>query len=144
MDNFLTLFDLIGVLARRRYQTAERYFSTLGLNHTEARLLRLLSQWGGETTQEALSSLLFVDRSNAGRALHRLEQEALIVRRKDDTDKRTNLVHITAKGAAAVVELAKLRDKMVQHFFGDLTEDEAGAMVALLRKVVTEEEYVSR
>ena len=80
MNNLNTLFDLIGGLARRRFQTAERYFSTLGLNHTEARLLNLLDRENGAATQDALSNMLFVDRSNAGRALKSLEHEGYIER----------------------------------------------------------------
>ena len=135
--SFLALFDLIGELARRRYQTAERWFSTLGLNHTEARLLTLLRQEDGAAAQDVLSSRLSVDRSNAGRALQRLEQDGYILRRKDDADKRANLVRITPKGRKAVVEIEKLRKRMAQSFFGDLKEDEAEAVVNLLRKALS-------
>ena len=134
MDNFLTLFDVIGELARRRYQAAERCFAALGLNHTEARLLTLLGQQGGTATQDALSNLMFVDRSNAGRALNHLEQAGHIERRKGDGDKRTKLVQITAKGQTAVGDIVKLRREMAQHFFGALTADEAGSVVDLLSK----------
>ena len=137
MDNFLTLFDLIGVLARRRYQAAERHFSTLRLNHTEARLLTLLHQQNGAATQEALSDLVFVDRSNVGRALKNLERDGHIKRRKDDADKRTNLVQLTATGRKAVTEIAKLKKTMAQSFFGDLKESEAGEVIHLLEKAVT-------
>ena len=140
MKNILVLFDLVGVLARRRYQAAERYFSTLGLNHTEARLLTLLHQEDGAATQDALSNMLFVDRSNAGRALKSLEREGYIERRKDDTDKRTNLVQMTAKGRTAVAEISKLRTEMVRGFFGDLTEEEAGEIVGLLRRACRDED----
>jgi DNA-binding MarR family transcriptional regulator len=136
MDNLLTLFDLIGELARRRRQAAEQGFSALGLNHTEARLLTLLDREGGAAAQDALSNLMFVDRSNAGRALHHLEQAGQIERRKGDVDKRTNLVHMTAKGQATVAEISKLRGEMAHSFFGDLTDDEAGSIVALLRKAL--------
>jgi DNA-binding MarR family transcriptional regulator len=139
-DSFAALFDLIGVLARRRYQTAERYFSALGLNHTEGRLLRLLSQQHGAATQDALSSLLWVDRSNAGRALKGLEQRGYIIRRKDGADQRANLVRITAKGRKAVVEISKLRKKMAQSFFGDLQDNEASTILDLLGKVLPNEE----
>lgn len=140
MDNLLALFDLIGVLARRRYQTAERSFSALGLNHTEARLLTLLHQEGGASTQEALSNMIFVDRSNVGRALKSLEQKGYIERRKDDGDKRTNLVQITAKGCEAFTEVSKLKKKMAQSFFGDLTNEEAGAIVETLGKAIKNDE----
>ncbi len=141
MDNFLTLFDVIGELARRRYQAAERCFAALGLNHTEARLLTLLGQQGGTATQDALSNLMFVDRSNAGRALNHLEQAGHIERRKGDGDKRTKLVQITAKGKTAVGDIAKLRREMAQHFFGALTADEAGSVVDLLSKALRNEDH---
>jgi len=134
MNSLQALFDLIGVLARRRYQTAEQYFATLGLNHTEARLLTLLSEEGGAAGQDALSNRLFVDRTNSGRALKHLEDEEYVRRRRDAEDKRANLVEITAKGRKAVTEISKLRKKMAQSFFGDLTEDEAGRIVELLGK----------
>jgi DNA-binding MarR family transcriptional regulator len=134
MKNIQKLFDMIGELARRRYQTAERCFSALGLNHTEARLLTLLRREDGVAAQDVLSNGLSVDRSNAGRALQRLAQEGYISRRKDDADKRANLIQITAKGRKAAVEIARLRKKMAQSFFGDLTEAEAGVIVDLLEK----------
>lgn len=139
MDNFMTLFDLIVVLARRRYQVAEQHFSALGLNHTEARLLTLLHRAGGTATQEALSGELFIDRSNAGRALKSLEETGYIERRKDNADKRTNLVHITAKGRKTVTQIAKLKEKMVDGFFGELTSSEAGKAVELLNKALVGE-----
>lgn len=78
MSNRQELFDLIGALGRRRYQVGEQAFSSLGLNHTEARLLTILDRESGEATQDALSSSLFVDRSNAGRALKSLELQKQI------------------------------------------------------------------
>lgn len=140
MDNFRKLFDLIGVLARRRYQTAEQYFSALGFNHTEARLLTLLHQENGTATQDALSSMLFVDRSNAGRGLKSLENGGYIARSENEGNKKTKLVQLTAKGHQVVVEISEMRKKMTQNFFGDLKEAEAGAIVELLQKALTNED----
>ena len=136
MDHFLTLFDMIVVLARRRYQEAERRFAALGLNHSEARLLNLLSEAGGSATQETLSNRLLVDRSNAGRALKQLEAGGYVERRKDETDKRANLVQMTPKGRDAVAETSRLRVEMARNFFGDMTEDEAGMVVKILNKAM--------
>jgi MarR family transcriptional regulator, transcriptional regulator for hemolysin len=140
VNGLLTLFDLVGVLARRRYQTAERCFSALGLNHSEARLLTLLRQKEGVATQDALSNMLLIDRSNAGRALKRLEREGYVVRRKDDVDKRTNLVQLTAKGRKAIAEISTLKRKMARSFFGDLKEEDARAIVGLLEKALAGED----
>jgi DNA-binding MarR family transcriptional regulator len=138
-NGFLALFDLIGELARRRHQAAERYFSVLGLNHTEARLLTLLRQEDGAAAQDALSNRLSVDRSNAVRALQRLEHDGYVLRRKDNADQRANLVQMTPKGRKAAVEISRLRKKMAQSFFGDLREKEAGAIADLLKKTLTNE-----
>ena len=136
MENFETLFDLIGELARRRYGAAERAFAAIGLHHTEARLLTLLSRDGGKCTQDALSARIVVDRSNAGRALKQLEHAGLIQRRKDAADKRANLVEITPEGRKAVARIARIRTEIASTFFGDLTNDEAGTVLALLGKVL--------
>jgi DNA-binding MarR family transcriptional regulator len=130
------LFEVIGALARRRYQAAERSYAALGLNHTEARLLAMLADGGGAVTQDALSRRLFVDRSNAGRAFKRLEQAGYIGRRKDDADNRTNVVDITPNGRDAAAEIKRLSDEMARTFFGDLTESDAATVVRLLRKAL--------
>ncbi|MBN9390940.1 MAG: MarR family transcriptional regulator [Chloroflexi bacterium] len=139
MNNLLTLFDLIGELARRRFQIAEKHYSALRLNHTEARLLTLLHREDGKASQDTLSNMLNVDRSNAGRALKNLEAEGYIERYQSAADKRTNLVKITDKGRETVAEIEKLKEKMIQEFLGDLSEDEAGQIINLLRKVYSNE-----
>ncbi len=140
MDNFQKLFDLIGVLARRRYKAAEQRFSALGLNHTEARLLTILHQEKGVATQDALSNRLFVDRSNAGRGLKNLEWKGCIKRSENEGNKKTKLVEITATGRQTIVEISKIRKKMAQSFFGDLTKGDAGTIVDLLQDALADED----
>lgn len=140
MQSFPELFEIIGVLARRRYQCAERQFAKLGLNHSEARILILLEQEEGTATQDTLSSQLFVDRSNAGRALKSLEHSGHITRKKDETDKRTNMVHLTALGKDTILEIQKLKQGIIDGFFGTLSEKEAGHVVTLMKKVMTKDE----
>ena len=133
----IELFELIGALARRRFQAAERSFASLGLNHTEARLLAMLADEAGPTTQDALSRRLSVDRSNAGRAFKRLEQAGYVGRRKDDTDNRANLVDITSKGRETAAEVNRLRTEMARTFFGELTDADAATIVKLLGKATS-------
>lgn len=140
MSQYLELFEMIGVLARKRYLAAERSFATIGLNHTEARLLYLLDQAGGSAAQDELSNRLFIDRTNAGRALKRLEQERYITRSKAKTDRRAYTVAITEKGRTAVADILRLRDTMVATFFRELSEDEAGQVVMLLNKALSPKE----
>ncbi len=140
MNPYHSLLDLVGTLARKRFVMAERYFAKIGLNHTEARMLNLLSRAGGTATQEALANQVFIDRSNVGRALKALESEQYILRCKDAADKRSNLVTITPKGEELVVEIQKIGVEMAQSFFGELTESEAETIIKMLSPAAKGEE----
>ncbi|MCE9557858.1 MAG: MarR family transcriptional regulator [Armatimonadetes bacterium] len=137
LNGLSALFDLVGVLARRRFQVGERAFASLGLNHSEARLLTLLHMQHGEAKQEVLSNMLSVDRSNAGRALKGLESKGYVCRVKDDSNGRTRLVSMTSQGREATTAIERLRTEMAKSFFGDLKEEEARLIVNLLRTSLT-------
>lgn len=144
MSYLTQLFDLVGELARRRYRVGERAFASLGLNHTEARLLTLLDLHGGTATQEALSNMLTIDRSNAGRALKKLEQAGYVERRRDAGDGRTNEVHTTDRGRSCTADIVKLRGQIAQEFFGELTEADADKVIALLQPAMRSGEPVAK
>lgn len=130
------LLELIGVLARRWHQAAERGYGALGLNHTEARLLAMLAGEREATTQDVLSRRISVDRSNAGRAFKRLEREGYVTRSKAGADARTNLVEITPEGRRAAREVARLRRELAGSFFGDLGAEDAATAAGLLRNAL--------
>ena len=140
MNSYNVLFDLIGTLARERYVMAERHFARLGLNHSEARLLNLLYREGGTASQETLSGKVYIDRSNVGRALKSLEDRRFILRVKDVSDKRSNVVSITDEGERMVVEIQKVGQVMAESFFGDLSQDQAAEVVRLLSSVTKGED----
>ena len=140
MDPYVELFELLGALARQRYTSGERFYASLGLNHTEGRLLRLLYEQQGEASQDTLSGLIFIDRSNVGRALKKLEAEGYVNRRKEDGDRRTNRVRITEKGIAFVKDATAQSAALARAFFRDLTSDEASLLVDLLGKVAAHED----
>lgn len=134
----LELAELIGRVARRWHQLGEKSFAALRINHTEARLLTLLEQHGGGATQDSLSNQLNVDRSNAGRALSRLEDSGMVIRRKDEADARTKLVDITDAGRAAVNEIAQVRIEMAESLLGTLSKVDTRKASELLRAVLAE------
>jgi DNA-binding MarR family transcriptional regulator len=136
MDNFQRLFEVIGVLARKRRQAGDRGFAALGLNHTDARILTMLDQQGGTASQEALSQMIHIDRSNVGRSLKRLEEEGYVARNASATDKRANLIAATKKGRNVIKQITEVRARIAAGFFGDLTHEEAGEVERLLRKAV--------
>lgn len=130
----LGLFELVGELSRRRYQLGERAFAKLGLNHTEARILSLLVGYSEAPTQDALSSRLTVDRSNAGRAMKGLEQRRLVAREKHVSDGRTYVVRLTDEGRDAARQIEQMRAGMAQELFPQLSNTQADALIAQLEQ----------
>lgn len=135
----LVLAELIGRAARRWHQLAEQSFAALRINHTEARLLTLLRREGGSATQDVLSNQLSVDRSNAGRALSRLENAGLVARRQGESDGRTKSVEITEAGDAVVEQIASLQAEMAQELLGRLTKAQVRAASDVLTAVLDDE-----
>lgn len=135
MSRFNLLFDLLGELARRRYQLAEQNFALVGLNHTEARILSLLSQFGGESSQDDIAQKMNVDRSNVGRALKNLETRGLVDRSRSDEDKRAFLIKLTSEGCDFIDQIASIKNRTVNSFFGSMSEDEAAVVYGLLKKL---------
>ena len=138
MNHYAVLFDLIGDLARKRFHAAEQTFGTIGLGHSEARLLNLLGQLGGSASQTTLSTRMVLDRTNTGRALARLEQSGDIERIPSPVDKRSNDIALTDKGRITLQTIADLRQEIIASFFGDLTTSEAATAIRLLRKAIPE------
>src|SRR5687767_9061421 len=135
MKSFERLSDLIGAFARRRHQMAEKSLATIGLNHTEARLLTLLRQ-SGAATKDVLSNQVFVHRRNASRALKHHEQTVHVVTRRDQAGRRAQLGEPTRKGCQAVVAISRLRKSMARGFFGDLKPAKADTIADLLERAL--------
>lgn len=131
-----SLFELIGDLARKRHALAEEQFARLGLTHTEARLLTLLGQVGGNAPQDVISQGITIDRSNVGRSFNSLEQRGYVQRRQHFADKRAKVVALTEKGNETVAEIQRIREEMAATFFGDLTEEQAGEILNTLQRAI--------
>lgn len=132
-EPYVALFELLGELARARYSLAEQGYAPLGLNHTEARVVHLLSQ--AAIAQDQLSARFMVDRSNVGRAVKSLEQQGLVVRQANPADKRTSLLALSASGQQLALQLGGTKQQIMAQFFQGLEPDEASVVYGLLKKI---------
>lgn len=139
MTSRQALFDLIGVLARKRHHLAEEEYTALGLNHTEARLLTIIRERGGSMPQEDLSQRVGIDRTNTGRALQKLENKGYLLRESDETDRRAKFIRLTTKGSSAAAEIAEIRKQLALTFFGSLSELQAQRIVGELETALADE-----
>jgi DNA-binding MarR family transcriptional regulator len=82
-----------------------------------------------------LSNNLTIDRSNAVRALQRLPENGFVLRRKDEADRRANLIRITSKGAKLAGKIGMIRRELAHQFFGELREAEATVVLDLRKPI---------
>lgn len=132
----MILFDMIGTVAKRRYQIAEQFLSTIGLNHTEAILVTLLRNAGSEATQEELSRMVIIDRSNVGRALRRLREHIYITFHKDNIDRIVNIIQLTPSGHTLARKIDKIKKRMANELCCGPTQDEAEHIIMLFNKSI--------
>jgi DNA-binding MarR family transcriptional regulator len=95
---------LLDHLARRMRVRAESVLGPLGLRPRHLVALTVLRDHGG-STQQALSGVLQIDRTNLVGLLNELEREGLIERRRCTEDRRRHTVHLTSLGSERLAEL---------------------------------------
>lgn len=95
---------LLDQLARRMRVAGEDVIAAHGLRLRHFVALTVLRQ-RGESTQQALSELLQIDRTNLVGLLNELEAERLIERRRSEQDRRRHIVRLTATGGRRLARI---------------------------------------
>jgi len=138
-DEYLELFELIGVLGRKRYMFAAPYLVSSGFSPTEARLLTLIINHGGPISQDELSSKIHLDRTNVGRGLKKLEQQGYVTRLRDEKDRRANFVTATPNAKKEASKIHKIRIQAADDFLGHLNSADVNSLTNSIKKVLKDE-----
>jgi DNA-binding MarR family transcriptional regulator len=124
---------LLDHLARRMRMRAEIVLSPLGLRPRHLVALTMLRDHAG-STQQVLSGMLQIDRTNLVGLLNELESDGLIERRRSTEDRRRHLVHLTSLGSERLAEaefaLAAAEDQILT----GLTEAQRESLYQLLQQ----------
>ena len=87
------------------------------------------------TTQQALCDSVGIDPSKLVGLLNDLEDEGLLVRRRDPADRRRHIVEVSAEGRKRLEKAERAAKEVEKELFADLDEDELQALHALLARV---------
>lgn len=120
--------------------------STSVLNQVVPRLQKAgltFSQFGvlealfhlGPLCQKELGDKLLQSGGNITMVVNNLERQGLVVRLRDEVDKRYMVIHLTWRGTQRIEELFPLHLQDLVQTFDVLSEDELEALNGLLRKV---------
>lgn len=83
----------------------------------------------GEVTQQQVADRLSLDKSRVSRLCSALERKHLLVRQRDESNRRNLRVRITASGAAAAAQLRQTWRKRHERLLAAMTPDERRALL---------------
>jgi MarR family transcriptional regulator, organic hydroperoxide resistance regulator len=89
----------------------------------------------GAINQQGLADLLFVTKGNVVGLIDRLSARGLVERQNSETDRRVNLLHITAEGRRLVDRALPRQRQLISHLMDPLTKPEAETLEKLLARL---------
>ena len=99
---------------------------------------------GHATGTSQLSKMLLASRGNITRLLDRMENHRLIRRESSPSDRRVSEVRMTDAGERLFASLAPDHEGWAQDIFGALSEAELADLIAMLRKLRTQLDSLSK
>jgi MarR family transcriptional regulator, lower aerobic nicotinate degradation pathway regulator len=126
------LFKRLGMNAKE--QSLEAYESLSGLHPYHHAILALLDE-GSRETQGAIADALGYDKGQLVGLLDELEDKGLVERQRDPSDRRRQIVGMTAAGRKTLGQLRQLHQRLEREFLAPLDDDERHELHVLLRRL---------
>jgi MarR family transcriptional regulator, lower aerobic nicotinate degradation pathway regulator len=106
-----------------------------GMRRHHYSLLAALDE-AGPASQADLSRRTTIDRSDMVATVNELEEQGLVERKSDPTDRRRNVVAITPAGRRRLGQLDRLLAKVQDELLAPLSTRERDQLVSLLARIV--------
>ena len=130
-----TLLGIV-VTASLLLKFADKFFGRYGITGTQFNILKMLREFEKEgLSQQELSQKLVVTKSNVVGLIDRMERNGYVQRKSHPTDRRFNLLDLTAKGKKLVDELEVLYFKKINEFMNALPEQQKQSVITALEEV---------
>ena len=129
---------LMAFIAEHASERFERELAAEGIRARHAALLVLIDA-EGPMSQRALGRRLRIDKSPMVGLVDDLEQLGLAERRRGDSDRRVQAIHLTTRGRTALQRVRRLADDENERTFGVLDDDERALLHDLLLRVAEAE-----
>src|SRR5437763_2119171 len=118
VSSALFLLKRLGMSAKEQSLSA---YEEAGLHPYHHSILAVLDE-GSRETQGAIADALGYDKGQLVGLLDELEEGGLVVRKRDQADRRRHVVEMTAAGRKALERARKLSTRLEDEFFARLDE----------------------
>jgi len=108
--------------------------SGLGISSAQTRVLASLYREGG-ITQTELAEETEMEKAPLGRLLDRMEEQGLIERRPDPTDRRVRRVHLSTRVEALEPRMWEPASTMFQTALAGMSAEDVDALMALMSRL---------
>ena len=126
---------LLVIAGRTGQELASRRLAPMGLNVRLCGVLNLLAE--GPISQQALGEQLGIDRTTIVELIDDLEQQGVVVRRRNPADRRSYALSLTPKGRTVRRRAARVFDDAADEFFNALEPAERSLLEDMLRRLIT-------
>ncbi len=131
----------IGTMIGRAYRilkyNIQKEFLNAGYNLTLEQwvLLHILKMKDG-ISQHDISQIIFKEKTTITRLIDGVEKKKLIVRVRDDKDRRNNLIYLTDDGKIAESVLTPIAERINKKALNGFTKEETEMSFALMNKMI--------
>jgi DNA-binding MarR family transcriptional regulator len=126
---------LLVIAARTGQELASRRLAPMGLSVRLCGVLNLLAE--GPISQQALGEQLGIDRTTVVELIDELEQQGVVVRRRNPADRRSYALTLTPRGHTVQKRAARIFDAAADEFFDALDLAERPLLLGMLRRLIT-------
>jgi MarR family transcriptional regulator for hemolysin len=126
---------LIARLARIWRRESDQALSDHSLSYATAIPLLVLSRQGENVRQGVLADELGIEGPSLVRLIDLLQEEGLVERREDPTDRRAKTLHLTKAGEAKVEETNRVLRRVRASLLKDIGADELAITFETLQRI---------
>jgi DNA-binding MarR family transcriptional regulator len=126
---------LSGQVARRGERLVADALAEAGMRRQHFTVLTALADQGA-ASQAMLGRRLWIDRSDLHAILNELERDGLVVRVRDQGDRRRNVIELTRRGRAALARLDERVDAAQRAFLEPLSASERRELCRMLARLL--------
>lgn len=132
----MSVGTLISSISRAHLRYLFTEIEKHGITGGQYQFLLGLSKQDG-ITQEELARNFHMNQSTIARALKKLEDAEMVVRKTDDANRRKNIITVTDKGRKVTSKI-QLKDEKWEENLNSLSKSEKSTFKEMLRKVLQE------